>query len=71
MRAQLLRDADTALNRALHYAVIEQQRGNARFAEDVPRLLTEVTADQVRAAAAALVPGRRAVVEVVAGGGAA
>jgi predicted Zn-dependent peptidase len=70
MRAQLLRDNDTALNRALTYAVVEQQRGNAGFADDIPRLLTEVTADQVRAAAATLVPARRAVVEVVAGGAA-
>lgn len=70
MSTHLLREADTVLSRALHYAVLEQQRGDARIAEDLPRLLTEVTAEQVRAAAAALQPARRALVEVIAGGGA-
>jgi zinc protease len=71
MRTHLLRDADTVLNRALHHAVIEMQRGDAAFADQIPTMLAEVTEDQVRAAAAALAPARRAVVEVVAEGGAA
>jgi len=56
------------LNRALHNAVLELQRGDASIADDIPRLLAEVTEEQVRAAAASLVPDRRALVEVVAGG---
>ena len=71
MRTHLLRDADTVLNRALHHAVIELQRGDAAFADEIPGLLAQVTEDEVRAAAAALAPSRRAVVEVVAEGGAA
>jgi len=69
MSTHLLRDADTVLSRALHYAVLEQQRGAAALAGELPRLLTDVTEEQVRAAAAALMPSRRAVVEVVPGGG--
>ena len=68
MSTHLLRDADTVLNRALHNAVLELQRGDASIADDIPRLLTEVTEAQVRAAAASLVPDRRALVEVVPGG---
>jgi predicted Zn-dependent peptidase len=68
MSTHLLRDADTVLNRALHNAVLELQRGDASIADDIPRLLTEVTEEQVRAAAASLLPDRRALVEVVAGG---
>jgi predicted Zn-dependent peptidase len=70
MSTHLLRDADTALSRALHYAVLEQQRGDAGLADALPGRLAEVTEDQVRAAAASMAPSRRAVVEVVAGGGA-
>ena len=68
MSTHLLRDADTVLNRALHNAVLELQRGDASIADDIPRLLTEVTEEQVRAAAASLGPDRRALVEVVPGG---
>jgi zinc protease len=68
MSTHLLRDADTILSRALHYAVIEQQRGDASLAAELPSLLSEVTQEQVRAAAATLVASRRAVVEVVPGG---
>jgi predicted Zn-dependent peptidase len=68
MSTHLLRDADTVLNRALHNAVVELQRGDASIVDDIPRLLTEVTEDQIRAAAATLVADRRALVEVVPGG---
>jgi len=68
MSTHLLRDADTVLNRALHNAVLELQRGDASIADDIPRLLAEVTEEQVRAAAASLGPDRRALFEVVAGG---
>jgi predicted Zn-dependent peptidase len=69
-QTHLLRDHDTVLNRALHHAVLELQRGDAAFAEEIPRMLAEVTEDQVRAAAAALAPAQRATVEVIPGGGA-
>ena len=39
MSTHLLRDTDTVLNRALHYAVMELQRGDAGLADDLPRLL--------------------------------
>jgi predicted Zn-dependent peptidase len=68
IQTHLLRDQDTILNRALHHAVVEQQRGDAAFAAEIPRLLAEVTAEQVRAAAAALTPAQRATVEVIPGG---
>jgi predicted Zn-dependent peptidase len=68
IQTHLLRDQDTVLNRALHHAVVEQQRGDAAFAAEIPRLLSEVTAEQVRAAAAALTPAQRATVEVIPGG---
>ena len=70
MSTHLLRDADTVLNRALNFAVVEQQRGNPGLVGELPRLLTEVTEEQVRAAAAALSPARRALVEVIPGGAA-
>jgi predicted Zn-dependent peptidase len=69
IQTHLLRDADTVLNRALHHAVVEQQRGDAAVAEEIPRLLSQVTAEQVRAAAAAMAPAQRATVEVIPGGG--
>jgi predicted Zn-dependent peptidase len=68
MSTHLLRDTDTVLSRALHYAIIEQQRGDPALASELPRMLDQVTEEQVRAAAATLVPSRRAVVEVVPGG---
>jgi predicted Zn-dependent peptidase len=69
MSTHLLRDSDTVLTRALRYAVIEQQRGEAGLADELPALLAQVTDDQVRQAAATLTTSRRAVVEVVPGGG--
>jgi predicted Zn-dependent peptidase len=70
MSTHLLRDTDTVLNRALHYAVHELQRSDPAIADELPRLLAEVTEDQVRAAAASLTMSRRAVVEVIPGGAA-
>ncbi|HLT11473.1 MAG TPA: pitrilysin family protein [Micromonosporaceae bacterium] len=70
MSAHLLRDSDTVLNRSLRYAVTEQQRGDAAFAAELPSRLAEVTEEQVREAAARLTESRRAVVEVIPGGGA-
>jgi zinc protease len=68
MATHLLRDTDAALGRALRMAVLEQQRGTPELLNDLPRLVGEVTEEQIRHAAAALVPQRRATVEVVAGG---
>jgi zinc protease len=70
MSTHLLRDTDTVLNRALHCAVFELQRAEPGFADELPGLLSQVTEEQVRAAAAALAPSRRALVEVVPGGAA-
>jgi len=69
MSAHLLRESDALLGRALRFAVLEQQRSDAALAGELPRLLADVTHEQVRAAAASLVPARRAVMEVVPGGG--
>ncbi|GGK00782.1 peptidase M16 [Pilimelia anulata] len=68
MSTHLLRDADTVLQRALRMAVFEQQRGAPELLNELPRLISEVTAEQVGAAAAALRPQRRAVVEAIPGG---
>jgi zinc protease len=69
MATHLLRDTDAVLGRALRMAVLEQQRGDAALLNDLPRLIAEVTDEQVVAAAAALRPHRRAAVEVIAGSG--
>ncbi len=70
MATHLLRETDAVLGRTLQMAVLEQQRGDPGLLGELPRLLGEVTREQVRAAAATLRPQRRAVVEVVPGGGA-
>ena len=68
---QLLRNVDSVLGRTLQMAVHEQQRGDglgAGLLNQLPGLLGEVTADQVKQAAATLRPQRRASVEVIPGG---
>ncbi|MGW0502751.1 M16 family metallopeptidase [Micromonospora sp. NPDC003241] len=69
MATHLLRDTDAVLSRALRMAVLEQQRGEPGLLGELPRLVGEVTDEQVRAAAATLRPERRASVEVIPGGG--
>ncbi|HEV7710633.1 MAG TPA: insulinase family protein, partial [Asanoa sp.] len=69
MATHLLRDTDAVLGRALRIAVLEEQRGAPELINDLPRLIGEVTQEQIRAAAAALTPQRRASVEVIPGGG--
>lgn len=64
----LLRDDDSVLNRALHLATYEIQRGDAGLAGELPRQLGEVTPEQVVSAAATLRPQRRAAIEVIPGG---
>jgi zinc protease len=68
MATHLLRDTDAVLGRALQMAVLEQQRGEPALVNDLHRLIGEVTEEQVVAAAATLVPSRRASVEIIAGG---
>jgi zinc protease len=76
MATHLLRDTDPVLGRALRMAVLEQQRGapagvpdgpgtGAALINDLPRLIGEVTPEQLVSAAATLRPHRRASVEVV------
>ncbi|MDW5330401.1 pitrilysin family protein [Plantactinospora sp. KLBMP9567] len=69
MATHLLRETDAVLGRTLQMAVLEQQRGDPGLLGELPRLVGEVTEEQVRAAAAILRPQRRAAVEVVPGGG--
>ena len=68
MVTHLLRDTDAVLGRAMQMAVLEVQRGEPGLLNELPRLVGEVTEEQIRAAAASLTVGRRATVEVVAGG---
>ncbi|MEO3743729.1 pitrilysin family protein [Plantactinospora sp. B5E13] len=70
MATHLLRETDAVLGRTLQMAVLEQQRAEPELLGELPRLVGEVTEEQVRAAAATLRPQRRAAVEVVPGGGA-
>jgi predicted Zn-dependent peptidase len=68
MATHLLRDTDAVLGRALQMAVLEQQRGEPELLNQLHVLIGDVTEEQVVAAAAELVPSRRAAVEVIAGG---
>ena len=68
LAAHLLREGDAVLGRILAMAVLEQQRGRAEWVNDLPRMVGEVTPEQVIAAAAKLRPERRAVLEIVPGG---
>jgi zinc protease len=68
MVTHLLRDTDAVLGRAMQLAVLEVQRGEPGLINELPRLVGEVTEEQIRAAAASLTVNRRATVEVVAGG---
>lgn len=54
LRAQLLRKVDQPLGRTLQIAMFEQQRGRAELVWEMPALLAQVSAEQVRAAAARL-----------------
>jgi zinc protease len=67
LAANLFRETDAVLGRALSMAVLEQQRGRAELINELPRLLAEVTSDQVVAVAAMLRRDRRAVLELVPG----
>jgi zinc protease len=67
MVTHLLRDTDAVLGRAMQMAVLEVQRGDPGLLNDLPRLVGEVTEEQIRAAAASLTVARRATVEVIPG----
>lgn len=69
MATHLLRDTDAALGRALRMAVLEQQRGTPELINELPKLVGEVTAEQIAEAAATLLPQRRAAIEVRPGAG--
>jgi zinc protease len=64
----LLRDLDAVMSRTLELAKFELLHGRAELIAELPERLAAVPADAVRAAAAALQPDRRAVLELVAGG---
>jgi predicted Zn-dependent peptidase len=68
MTARYLRDIDPVLGRATHAAVLEQQRDRAELLNEIPALLSDVTAEQVVAAAATLRRDNRAVLEHRPGG---
>jgi zinc protease len=63
----LLRETDAVLGRALPMAVLELQRGNPGLLNELPKLVSEVTEEQIVTAAAALRPDNRATVEVLPG----
>ncbi len=60
----MLRELDPVLGRALRMAVLELQRGDAGVMNELPKLIGQVTDEQVVAAAARLTADRRATVEV-------
>ena len=64
-----LRELDAVMNRTLELAKFELLHGRAELLAELPGRLAEVDEDAVRAAAAALQPDGRAVLELIAGGG--
>ncbi|MDQ2748501.1 MAG: insulinase family protein [Actinomycetota bacterium] len=64
----LLRELDAVLSRTLNFAKFQLIYGRAELIAELPDRLAAVTEDAVRAAAAALRPDRRAVLELIAGG---
>ncbi|HJQ42452.1 MAG TPA: pitrilysin family protein [Jatrophihabitantaceae bacterium] len=64
----IMRELDAVLSRTLEFAKFELLYGRAELVEELPARLAAVTDDDVRAAAAALRPDSRAVLELIAGG---
>ncbi|WP_375491433.1 M16 family metallopeptidase, partial [uncultured Jatrophihabitans sp.] len=64
----LLRECDAVISRTLELAKFELIHGRAELLAELPDRLAAVSVDDVRAAAGALAPQRRAVLELVAGG---
>ncbi|MGZ4590009.1 MAG: M16 family metallopeptidase [Actinomycetes bacterium] len=68
LAASLMTRNDFVLGRTLLMASLEQQRNDPALVGALPALVSEVTADQVVAAAAQLQPDRRARLDLVPGG---
>jgi predicted Zn-dependent peptidase len=68
LRSAMLAGNDNLLRRTLAMASYEQQRGRPDLVDEMPRLLAEVTAEQVSEAAAALRPDVRGRLDLIAGG---
>ncbi len=66
-RAGAHRERDRVVSRTLDMGSSELLFGRPELAAELPELIAQVTAEQVAAAAAALVPDARAVLEVTAG----
>jgi predicted Zn-dependent peptidase len=64
-----LRELDAVMSRTLELAKFELLHGRAELITELPDRLAAVTEDAIRAAAGALPPDRRAVLELIAGGG--
>jgi zinc protease len=67
MATRLLQGTDDVLGRAQPMAVLELQRGRPGLLNELPKLVSEVTDEQIVAAAATLRPECRASVEVIPG----
>ena len=65
----VLRELDAVISRTLEFAKFQLIQGRAELITELPNELAEITEAQLQAAAAALRPDRRAVVELIAGGG--
>lgn len=65
--SQMYRQLDPVLGRCLQFAKFELVHGRPTLPMELPEMLVDVTADQVRAAAAELAPNRRAVLELIPG----
>jgi zinc protease len=63
-----LRELDAVMPRTLELAKFELLHGRAELITELPDRMADVSDDAVRAAAAALQPDRRAVLELIAGG---
>jgi predicted Zn-dependent peptidase len=66
----LFRELDGVISRTLEFAKFELIFGRAELIAELPDRLRAVSEDDIRRAASQLVPQRRAVLELVAGGGA-
>ncbi len=68
MTARYYREIDSVLGRATTMSVFEQQRGRAELVNELPGLLRDVQPGAVQAAAGALRPDARALLELRPGG---
>ncbi len=68
LASSLLRELDAVLSRTLNFAKFELIFGRAELVAELPERLAAITEADVQAAAAELVPERRVVLELIAGG---